>query len=247
MLRFFRHIRQKLIQRENMRKYVWYALGEILLVVIGILIALQINNWNEERKSRSYELTMLSEVHEVLITDARVINNWIPHLKDVQYSFNQLASMKKEAEINSDSLLFHLEKIKGYGIAITINKAPFEAIKSGGLDRITNPDIRNNLSNLYGFRIESAEEWINEVHRVELFKRNDIIYDLIEISVKPEEGSDVSSAIILNNPEAIISHPRYNELLSRSSWPLGITIRLLSEICESMTILIEQIELELNK
>jgi len=43
-------------------KYFKYAIGEIVLVVIGILIALQINNWNEESKNKTFELKMLSEV-----------------------------------------------------------------------------------------------------------------------------------------------------------------------------------------
>ena len=50
MIKFFRHIRRSLIQKNQMGKYFKYAVGEIILVVIGILIALQINNWNENRK-----------------------------------------------------------------------------------------------------------------------------------------------------------------------------------------------------
>ena len=53
MLRFFRQIRQRLLTDNKFSKYLLYAVGEILLVVIGILIALQIDNWNEERKERS--------------------------------------------------------------------------------------------------------------------------------------------------------------------------------------------------
>lgn len=57
MLKFFHTIRKKLIEEDNTRKYLLYAIGEILLVVIGILIALQINNWNQERKERQREVT----------------------------------------------------------------------------------------------------------------------------------------------------------------------------------------------
>jgi hypothetical protein len=65
MIRIFRHIRQKLIEQENMRKYVWYALGEILLVMIGILLALQVNNWNEERLATMKAVSY----HERIIED----------------------------------------------------------------------------------------------------------------------------------------------------------------------------------
>jgi len=50
MIKFFRHIRQNLLMENKTGKYFKYAIGEIFLVVIGILIALQINNWNENRK-----------------------------------------------------------------------------------------------------------------------------------------------------------------------------------------------------
>ena len=55
MIKFFRHIRKKLLSENKFSKYLLYAIGEIILVVIGILIALQINYWNDERKNRAYE------------------------------------------------------------------------------------------------------------------------------------------------------------------------------------------------
>lgn len=51
MLKFFRKIRQSLMAENRFSKYVLYAIGEIVLVVIGILIAVQINNWNEKQKA----------------------------------------------------------------------------------------------------------------------------------------------------------------------------------------------------
>ena len=59
MIKFFRKIRQNLLSEGKTEKYFKYAIGEILLVVIGILIALQINNWNEQRKANKQELLLL--------------------------------------------------------------------------------------------------------------------------------------------------------------------------------------------
>ena len=63
MIKFFRQIRYNLMQTGKTGKYFKYAIGEILLVVIGILIALQINNWNEGRKTQSQEQVILEVLH----------------------------------------------------------------------------------------------------------------------------------------------------------------------------------------
>ncbi|MCM4150727.1 hypothetical protein DHD05_03905 [Arenibacter sp. N53] len=63
MLKLLRRIRQKLLYEGSLKKYMLYAVGEIFLLVIGILIALQINNWNEAKKARKIELYILKEIH----------------------------------------------------------------------------------------------------------------------------------------------------------------------------------------
>lgn len=70
MIKFFREIRQQLLAEGKFRKYLKYALGEILLVVIGILIAVQINNWNVKQKVRTESLV-------------EQINNEIRFIKEV--------------------------------------------------------------------------------------------------------------------------------------------------------------------
>ncbi|MFT7066002.1 MAG: hypothetical protein ACJAUO_001580, partial [Sediminicola sp.] len=63
MIKFFRKIRQKMLTENKFSKYLLYAIGEIILVVIGILIALSINNWNENRKESNLELEILSGLY----------------------------------------------------------------------------------------------------------------------------------------------------------------------------------------
>ena len=62
MLKFFRKIRKNLLETGKFRTYLFYALGEILLVVVGILIALQINNWNEGKRERKLEDEYLHKI-----------------------------------------------------------------------------------------------------------------------------------------------------------------------------------------
>lgn len=69
MIKFFRHIRKSLIEKNQMGKYFKYAIGEILLVVIGILIALQINNWNEGRKQDIEQKALLKKFSQDLLED----------------------------------------------------------------------------------------------------------------------------------------------------------------------------------
>ncbi len=64
MIKFFRRIRQNLLTENKFSKYLIYAFGEIFLVVIGILIALSINNWNENEKSRDREKLLLTNLKE---------------------------------------------------------------------------------------------------------------------------------------------------------------------------------------
>ncbi len=77
MIPFFRKLRRDFARRGNSAKYLRYAIGEIALVVIGILIALQINNWNEERKNRSRERYVLEQLEKELQRDSTLLDRSI--------------------------------------------------------------------------------------------------------------------------------------------------------------------------
>ncbi len=77
MIKFFRKIRYNLMEQNKTGKYFKYALGEIVLVVIGILIALSINNWNEKRKEQNLEIRYIIELRSDLQKDSIAIANMI--------------------------------------------------------------------------------------------------------------------------------------------------------------------------
>ncbi|MCB0656887.1 MAG: hypothetical protein KDC57_12160, partial [Saprospiraceae bacterium] len=69
MINFFRNIRGQLLAENKLVRYLIYALGEIILIILGILIALQINNWNEKRKEAILEKQILQEIRDNLMLD----------------------------------------------------------------------------------------------------------------------------------------------------------------------------------
>lgn len=91
MFKFFRRIRQGLLEKGNIRKYLLYAFGEILLVVLGILIALQINNWNQNRVDKKMEHTYLKNLMVNVEADLKLIDRLILNRYDKKMEGLKLA------------------------------------------------------------------------------------------------------------------------------------------------------------
>jgi sensor domain CHASE-containing protein len=91
MIKLFRKIHQTLVMENNTSKYLTYAVGEIVLVVIGILIALSINTWNENRKLRQSEQDILNNLKTELITNkAKLDNVYQQHLTEASDGIRML-------------------------------------------------------------------------------------------------------------------------------------------------------------
>ncbi|MBO6793648.1 MAG: hypothetical protein JJ895_07045 [Balneolaceae bacterium] len=163
MLRFFRQIRQKLLENGNIRKYFWYALGEILLVMIGILLALQVNNWNEDNKAREYERTLLTELRVDIKNDIdffgdHLLNNRNAYKRDVVHHYFE--QMIKGEEVDASKFNNYLIWLK-YHNTFNVNDGAYESIKSSGIDKISNREIRSFITNFYEFQIPRYEELID--------------------------------------------------------------------------------------
>ena len=75
MINFFRKVRKQLADDNKPLKYMRYAIGEIVLVVVGILIALSINNWNEDRKLETVEINILKGIRQNILMDTIDLNH----------------------------------------------------------------------------------------------------------------------------------------------------------------------------
>lgn len=93
MLHFFRKMRKALIPESRFGRYFFYALGEIVLVVIGILLALQINIWNQERKNRNEEKTILSNLNNEFRENKKLIAEQIELFGQFDIACKKLMSL----------------------------------------------------------------------------------------------------------------------------------------------------------
>ena len=119
MIKFFRKIRQNLLSENKFSKYLIYAIGEIILVVIGILIALQINNWNESRKHRFQEITILQNIKEDISLDTLDISfNIEAYNKIINAEIKLLNFLKSDLKQPSDSIDY--SSAMGYPLVICL-------------------------------------------------------------------------------------------------------------------------------
>lgn len=147
MIRFFRKIRQRLLNSNKVSRYLLYALGEILLVVIGILIALQVDNWNEERKDRKREAALLAEIHRDFKVNLELFEqSQAVHQRSLQASeviLQNLAQLDKTGA--ADSVGANISKILIVSSFDPYGGMVNSLISSGSIELIGNDSFRNLL------------------------------------------------------------------------------------------------------
>jgi len=105
MIKFFRNIRQRLIKEGNTTNYLKYAIGEILLVMVGILLALQVNNWNENRKIKLNELKLVKQLIDDARADSIFFESRITLQKIRDTLFDNLLNLSNNVLVDSISRL----------------------------------------------------------------------------------------------------------------------------------------------
>ena len=150
MLFLLRQLRRLELQKRSSR-YFLYAFGEIVLIVVGILIALQIQTWNENRTLRAYEIAILKEFSSAISRDLYLINIFsVPDLELKE------AAAKKFLNLSSNGDHLSIEDFREQGgpdlhedISYGFNVGPYDDLKSSGFDRISNKELRREIISAY--------------------------------------------------------------------------------------------------
>ena len=150
MIHFFRKIRKKMADDNKLFKYSRYAIGEIVLVVIGILIALQINTWKEEQKSKKLEQTYLIRLQNDLVKDTLYLVHYIQNFKKQKANIYQFVHelynvQKTEEEFRQ---LFLLQSY--FTENLVMQTITYEELKNTGLINLfQNETLKIEILDLY--------------------------------------------------------------------------------------------------
>jgi len=149
MIKFFRHIRQSLIYQNKKGKYLKYAIGEIILVVIGILIALQINNWNERSKSIKLEKTYYCKIAEDLQVDIKHIDSSIVSIDKRFISTERFLKNLLKTPSDKETLFKDFISPFRYYKFIPTKAAIVDITSSGKLETLRDQNLKKRILSHY--------------------------------------------------------------------------------------------------
>ena len=198
-------------------KYMRYAIGEIILVVIGILIALQINTWNEDRKLIKEELKILQELNNVL---AGGVEGELAFQK-MQLDRNKISAASCEYILNhfeanlpyTDSLKFHFANAHTRYIGFIRDQA-YQNVKDYGFEFIKNDTLKEELIRAY----ETNTKWLLELNNRNNLYENQIVIPLLTELFESVFMVDLEEEkwMVPYNYEALKSNIIYRNILKTS-------------------------------
>lgn len=160
MIRIFRQARSLTASRKRFRKYLWYSLGEIILVVIGILIAIQVNNWNEDRIERkqihAYARALASDLRD----DVAAVKVSAYQAQNVVFQVDALVAYLRERSFDSISNIDLYRHVWSMGYRpFAFNRAALGPMKSSGaLREVRNQELARKISEYEGLTYHLEED-----------------------------------------------------------------------------------------
>ena len=182
MIALFKRIRKQFLGQNRLGKYLVYALGEIILVVIGILLALQINTWNLKNIDKSKEVNYLAEIDDNLASDLGLIDSILNFNKAKQEAISTvIQTLGKPSNLNQAQILGPNLNILGQYDIFYPNDLGFQnLISAESIGLISDNELRKGILDYYNFDFKSGTQ-----ERIETVTRNFVDY-LIPIMTTQE-------------------------------------------------------------
>jgi len=226
MIKFFRNIRQKLINQGKTTNYLKYAIGEIALVVVGILIALQINNWNENRKDDLKEVANLKSLKSELENSLFELKSDYNATIDFHNSALKVQNYIREKPQISDSMYrnFYLSfQFAGF----FPKTSTYETFKNGNLELIKSDSLKILITDIYE---AGYKRILSRSNPTRVSARLDYCQEHFRITSNAKPDASMrqlrrSFKAIPNNYEYLMNDPKYESLISEAIFDRRLLLR----------------------
>lgn len=222
-------------------KYFKYAIGEIILVVIGIIIALQINTWNENRKLQNEELSLLKE----LKTNLKItLENF---QGDIAYNLGTISFYNRINHYVEKDLPYHKELDSAFA-AITLWGSPYatstayKSLQNKGLDIIKNKNLKNNIIDFYDVKMKTLS---TDFDHAEWTLNQNVINPFFSKHIRRQNHISLNSSRP-NNFEALKQNDEFLNILSMLIRQRMKGLEYYKEVVLDIEYLIEEIEIEIK-
>jgi hypothetical protein len=246
MIKFFRKIRHKLLSENRWNKYLIYAIGEIILVVIGILIALQINNWNENRKQ---QIKAKLNYHEVLadLDRERVHANFIINkFEDQRQAYKEYLNSFANEKISRKTMYNRLLQLNMEGFPINSNTSMIESLQNSGEIILIPQEIRNKLINLRRQQQKiTVDEGLDNRARMGVTERLSMLIGALSLEERLENQKELKAELRIdeNTNDIILALEAIQEWMHFSESKSIRQLRgLIDEIDAVEKLILEEIE-----
>ena len=247
MLRFLSKLRLKFFTPSR-QKYFLYALGEIALIVIGVLIALSINNWNERQKDDKKEIAILRGIRDNLQLDTIDINVNIRLYERVLQSDSLLLHTLVTQQPYDSSYSVLIMGVYFSSVHLVLHESAFQEARDEGLDIIGNKELRSNIRRLYEFDYpylldaENSNEHLSTAYLEKYFYDDPLFgYTIV--------GDDEMQVVVSREVyQRLLSDQEFHLMLAiHKSYNEGILDGRYKSTLDTILELIDQIEQELER
>ena len=213
MIKFFRHIRQRMVLENRITKYLLYAIGEIFLVVIGILIALQVNSWSQGRKDSELVRIRLSELVQDLELDRSHFKYHLDLASEENHRIDSILALLGAETADQDVLMGMIRQGSGFTIRkpwvmIATTESPqlhdktFLSIQYSGQLALFDNDLQQSIGSFYSYH-QKYSLMIEEIIKV----KNTIHSDFVRtIPYNPNPNSSVLNAGLMDQLWRNVDH-----------------------------------------
>jgi hypothetical protein len=248
MIPFFRKIRKKMADDNKPLMYLRYAIGEIVLVVIGILIALQINTWNEKRKELAKKEMQLKALQIEFTSNLTQLNEVLSYDEIVLMNSKKLLELNPEnlIEMASDSMPHLLQNSSFRWTFNPINGALRSAISSGEIHLIKSDSLVDLLFGWQDFVADAKEDEERCVTAV-IASRFIVVKHIRNLDYRSTYKAELGKSKFPSDYQSLMRDPLFEDYLAERYLSMDDAITALNEVKKKNSLILTLINIELNK